>query len=113
MKKQFRVKKSTEIDAIIRKRNSYGNRFFVVYYKENDKRHFRFAISIGRKYGKAHERNLMKRRIRMIFQNLTISTNNDYVVVVKPQAKSLTYLEIKENLEKLITKTQERRTVNE
>ncbi len=107
MKKQFRVKKSKEIDAIIKNKKSYGNRFFVVYYKENDKKHFRFAISIGRKYGKAHERNLIKRQIRMIFQNLNIKSNIDYVVVVRPQAKNLKYLEIEETLKNLIKKTTE------
>lgn len=107
MKKQYRIKKSKEIDAIIKQRKSYGNRFFVVYYKESNNEHFRFAISIGKRYGNAVERNLIKRRIRMIFQNISYNLPKiDYVVVVKPLAKSLNYQEIIIELENLITKIQ-------
>lgn len=107
MKKQYRIKKSKEIDAIIRQRKNYGNKFFVIYYKENQNEHFRFAISIGKRYGNAVKRNLIKRQIRMIFQNNHKNLPKiDYVVVVKPQAKSLNYQEIMTELENLIFKTQ-------
>lgn len=109
MKKQYRIKKSKEIDAIIKERKSYGNKFFVVYYKENDHEHFRFAISIGKRYGNAVERNLIKRHIRMIFQTIYKNLPKiDYVVVVKPQAKNLNYQERMSNLQNLITKIQKK-----
>lgn len=104
MKKQFRVKKSKEIDAIIKNKTSYGNRYFVIYYKENEFNHFRFAISIGRRYGNSVKRNFIKRQIRSIFRNLTELPNTDYVVVVKPSAEKLNYQEIKISLESLISK---------
>ncbi len=107
MKKQFRVKKSKEIDAIINHRQSVGSKFFVIYYKESNKNHFRFAISIGKKYGKATQRNLIKRQIRMIFQTKKAIPSYDFVVVVRNNAKSLKFKEIKDNLENLINKTQE------
>ena len=53
MKKVYRIKKNNEIDAIIQNKKSIGDKSFVVYYKENTSAHFRFAISIGRKYGGA------------------------------------------------------------
>lgn len=112
MKKQFRVKKSKEIDAIIKKRKSCGNKFFVIYYKENDLEHFRFAISIGKKYGNSVKRNLIKRRIRAIFREFTDLPNVDYVVVVKPNAENLSFAGIKENLENLILKKQEKEKIN-
>lgn len=108
MKKQYRIKKSKEIDAVIKEKKRYGNKYFVVYYKVNEEQHFRFAISIGRKYGKAVERNKIKRQIRSVFRNLNKSFSYDYVVVVKTNAKNLNFTEIKNNLENLILKTQEK-----
>lgn len=102
MKKQFRIKKSKEIDAIIQNKQSSGNKFFVIYYKENQTNFFRFAISIGRKYGNAVKRNLIKRQIRSIFRKLKDLDHKDYVVVVKPKAANLNFLEIKTHLENLI-----------
>lgn len=112
MKKQYRIKKSTEIDAIIKKRQSYGNGFFVIYYKENCLNHFRFAISIGKKYGNSVKRNLMKRRIRSVFRELQDLLNNDFVVVVKPKAVYLKYSEIKNNIENLILKINKKEKSN-
>lgn len=104
MKKQFRIKKSKEIDAIIQNKNSYGNSFFVIYYKENQIDNFRFAISIGRKYGNAVKRNLIKRQIRSFIRNLNEFEKKDFVIIVKPKANTLSFLEIKKHLEKLIFK---------
>lgn len=104
MKKKFIIKKSNEIDAIIHNKKRYGNNFFVIYYKENKENHFRFAISIGKKYGNAVERNKIKRQIRSVFRNFKLFPNNDYVVVVKRSAKDLNFSQIEENLIKDINK---------
>lgn len=112
MKKQFRIKKSKEIDAIIKNKKSYGNSFFVIYYKENQIEHFRFAMSIGRKYGNSVKRNLIKRQIRAIIRNLRNLANVDYVIVVKPKAGNLSYQEIKTSLENLIIKVNEKERFN-
>jgi len=108
MKKQFRIKKSKEIDAIIKNRKSYGNSFFVIYNKETDSETYRFAISIGRKYGNSVKRNKIKRQIRSVFRELKNIPTLDYVVVVKPKAGILNYSVIKKNLENLISKVNEK-----
>ncbi len=113
MKKQFRIKKTKEIDATIHHRKSYGNKFFVVYYKENSFNHFRFAVSIGKKYGNAVMRNKIKRQIRMIFASIEDLPRIDYVVVVKKDADKLTYTEIERNIKNLIKKTREMEIKNE
>ncbi len=100
MKKKFRIKKTKEIDAIIKNKVRSGNKFFVIYYKENNLNHFRLAISIGRKYGIAVLRNKMKRQIRETFRTPNFK-NYDLVVVVKKEAALLTFQEIKTNLNNL------------
>ncbi|NLK12720.1 MAG: ribonuclease P protein component [Candidatus Phytoplasma sp.] len=108
MQLKYRIKKTSEIDAVFKKRNTVGNMFFVIYIKKQDEfNHFRFSLSIGKKYGKAHERNLIKRRIREVirFYKEEISTDVEFVIVIKPKARELTFAEIKENLEKLMIRS--------
>ena len=62
MKKEYRVKKGSEIESIMKKRLSTGNRYFVVYKKENhENTHFRTAISVSKKFGNAVKRNKIKK----------------------------------------------------
>ncbi|MFA5560186.1 MAG: ribonuclease P protein component [Acholeplasmataceae bacterium] len=112
MKKRYRIKKNSEIDAIFDLKQSKGNKFFVIYSTiNNQNKNFRFAISIGKKYGSAVERNLMKRRIRMIISNLKdqLDSTLDFVIVVKPIAKTLNYQEIKQYIEELLYKNGEQK----
>ena len=108
MKKKYRIKKYSEIDAIFKKKISKGDNYFGVYQSaDSDQLSFRFAMSIGKKYGNAVERNLAKRRIRMIvseFKNL-FSKDKRFLIIIKPQAKALTYQEMREKLLVLFKKS--------
>ena len=83
-----------------------GNANLVIYYSGNDQNNFRFAISIGKKYGSAVERNLCKRRIRMIISTnqSKINQRSDFVIVVKPKTNSLTFNQINEQIITLLLK---------
>lgn len=105
MKKAYRVKKGTEIEAIVKHRKSAGNQYFVVYKKENHETdHFRFAVSVPKKYGIAVKRNKVKRQIREIVAKLDIVPNVDVFVVVKKSANVLRFPDIKASIEGLIQK---------
>lgn len=114
MKKAYRIKKNNEIDAIVQNKKSVGDKQFVVYYKENTHAHFRFAISIGRKYGGAVQRNKIKRQIRIILHNQAKGiTPFDYVIVVKKDASTLSYTEIEANILKHFSKFKKAEHMNE
>ena len=110
MKKRFRIKKTSEIDALFETKKSIGNKYFGIYYNIIDNRdYFRFSLSIGKKYGNAVERNLMKRQIRSIIrenkENIPII---DFVVVIRPNSNNLKFKEISENILLLISKIKEK-----
>lgn len=105
MKKEHRVKKGSEIEMIMKDKKSVGNKFFVIYKKENhENTHFRFAISVPKKYGNAVKRNKIKRQVREIVSKIDIFPHVDIFVVVKPNANTLEFNEIKMTITKLIKK---------
>lgn len=116
MKKKYRMKKNSEIDAIFKKRQTKSDSYFAIYQSiDLNAPHFRFALSIGRKYGNAVERNLIKRRIRMIISEQKALINDDalFVIVIKPKAKELNYQEIQEKLRLLLKKSKLLENTNE
>ncbi|KXT29307.1 ribonuclease P protein component [Candidatus Phytoplasma oryzae] len=108
MKKKFILKKRKEIDLIFKLKKNVRNYFFTLYYFKNISfDHFKFALSINKKYGKSHERNLIKRRIRMIiYQNISlINSKASFVLVIKPSAKSLNFNELSQKIIYLLKKS--------
>ena len=105
MKKEYRIKKSTEIQQLIRKRNTVGNSYFILYFNENHENiNFRYALSVPKKYGNAVKRNLMKRRIREIIKVQQFKQQYDFFIVVKNKAKNLAFEEIQTLLKNLFVK---------
>ena len=105
MKKEYRIKKSDEIQKLIQKRNTVGNKYFVIYFNKNHEvNNFRYALSVPKKYGNAVKRNLMKRRLREIIKVNSFNSDYDFFIVVKPIANNLEFNQIKEMLEKLFVK---------
>ena len=104
--KEYHIKKNQEIEKIIKNKHSVGNKYFVIYSMDNlETNHYRFAISIGKKYGIAVERNLMKRRVREIIKNnMKLIGNKDYVFVIKPASKELDFTTIEKNIMYLLKK---------
>lgn len=106
MKKKFRLKTQKEISNVFLNKRRYSNKYFSLYYKDNDLNYLRFAISIGKKFGNAVKRNECKRRIRHIIRDLSKTIGNyDFVIVVRKEANELNFQQIKELITKLIQKS--------
>ncbi len=105
MKKEYRVKKSNEIEMIVNNKQSKANKYFVIYKKENhDNTHFRFAVSVSKKYGNAVERNKVKRQVREIIYKFDIIETFDVFVVVRVSSKGITFREINDSITSLVKK---------
>ena len=102
MNKKFIVRKNEEIQEIIKRSNKKYNKFFVIYCAKNSLRYNRFCISVGKKIGKAHTRNLYKRRIKDILMKNNIDSSNDYVIILRTDILGNSYQKISDELLKLL-----------
>ena len=105
MKKEFRVKKSEDIEKILNRKNSVGDSYFSVYKRETvNQPHFRFAVSVSKKFGGAVERNRIKRRVREVVKVLKFIPNVDVFIIIKSKSNTLSFQEIQTDLEKLFAR---------
>jgi ribonuclease P protein component len=104
MKKDYVVKKESEIKKVFDNKKNVRSTFFSVWYIENDLDHFRYCLTIGKKYGGAVDRILMKRRLRDCILHIQdeINPNIDFIIVIYPASHTLDYQGIKENIIKLL-----------
>ena len=105
MKKEYRVKKSSEIEKIMRIKQSKANQNFVIYKNKNhENTHFRFAVSVSKKYGNAVHRNKIKRQVREIISKMDIIDSYDLFIVVRKNAKPISFQESNESIRSLVIK---------
>lgn len=99
MKKKYRLKKSHEIATVVQKRIRVTDKHYTIYYtKRNDG--IKIAISAGKKYGNAVERNYAKRVVREILRpHLQSLPSYSFVIVVKDVSKDASFEEKKKSLE--------------
>lgn len=102
MNKKFIIRKNEEIQEIIKRSNKKYNKFFVIYCAKNSLGYNRFCISVGKKIGKAHTRNLYKRRIKDILMKNNIDSSNDYVIILRTDILGNSYQKISDELFKLL-----------
>ncbi len=112
MKKNYRIKSQQEFQSIISKQKASANKNFVLYFQPKKESHSRFGVSVGKKLGKAVDRNKWKRQLRMLLVE-SIDFDQcpvDGIVIVRKAFTSQSYEENKKSLESLLNTVYNRST---
>lgn len=105
MNKSNILKKSYEIETLLKNKESVGSKYFVIYYKKKENNDVRIAISASKKLGDAVVRNYQKRVIREILRkNLKKFEGLDLLFVIKANSLVLDYNEKENQIKYLIKK---------
>ena len=102
MNKKYIIRKNEEIQKIINNSLKLVNKYYIVYYSKNDFDHNRYCISVSKKIGKAHIRNLYKRRIKDILMKNNVNNSNDYVIILRNSILDINYNDMSRELIKLL-----------
>lgn len=105
MKAQYRIKKSDEFLATIKRGKLYKNCAYIIYLKPNTFSYIRIGISTSKKLGNAVTRNKIRRQIRsMIHELVNYEANKDIVIIVKKDYLNSDYQTNKTLLGNLLNK---------
>ena len=105
MKKEYRIKKSKEIEDVLKHKKYAANPYFSIYIKENNENHhFRYAISVNKKIGKAVVRNRIKRQVRSIISQIEIKDNIDVFIIVRSKVLDIDFNEMNKQILYLLRK---------
>lgn len=80
-----------------------ANRYMVVFCAQNNQFHRRFGFSIGKRIGKAHKRNKIKRRLKEIcrLNGNWFNDGYDYVFIARKGIEKLTFEKLADGMENL------------
>lgn len=102
MDKKHRVCKSSEFLEIMNFKRFYACPSFTLYVKPRKEVYARIGLSVGKKLGKAHVRNKIKRQVRMMCQEIySFDENFDSIILVRPGYLKENYRNNKKRLETL------------
>ncbi len=91
MNKKYIITKNEEIQEIIKVGKKINNKYFLVFYRENNYNYSRYCISVNKKIGKSNVRNKLKRQLKDILMKNKLSINKDYVIIVRNILLTLSY----------------------
>ena len=104
MKRIEMIKEHKEFTEIINNNFYSKNKFFNVYKREGKYNYPHFGIAVSKKLGNAVNRNLLKRRMRVIIDEWKkdLSNNEDYIIIMKENVKNLSFDEMKNSFHELM-----------
>lgn len=85
--KKERLKRKREIDAVLESGQKLANQYLVMIYRPNELDVSRLVVIVGRRFGKAHDRNRFKRYVREYFRLHKASWKRRIDMVVLPRKR--------------------------
>jgi ribonuclease P protein component len=107
MKNKRIIKKNFEFQRIISSKKVIKDQSFVIYFLPSEKGYLEYGISVGKKIGNAVVRNKIKRKVRILINNLLEQYGNksyQIIVIVRPQFLNRSFQVNQESLQRLIKK---------
>ncbi len=104
MKRNEMIKDRKMFNNIIRNGKFKKNKYYVIYYINNETNKTKYGIAISNKYGKAVSRNAIKRKTRAIIdcnRNL-FQKDLDYIIMIRKSCDEATSKELNESLVALL-----------
>ncbi len=107
LKKENRLTKRKEFAFVYRKGEQASCKYINLLTVPTKLKTPRFGFSVSKKIGKAHQRNLVKRRLREIIrENMPkINAKFNYVFIAKPDICDLDYNQLKDIVINLLLKS--------
>jgi len=93
VKKEYRLRRNRDFQRTFKKGRSCGHPLLVLIYRKNNQPVTRIGFSITKKFGKAVQRNRIKRQLREILrlQYHDLKQGYDLVFVVRKEARGASY----------------------
>ncbi len=103
LSREEKLRKRAEFNRLSASGKKYHTPHFIVVWAVGDFGRARLGITASRKIGNAVARNLVKRRVREFFRlNKSLFIMADYNIIAKRGADSLTFVEVRQELEKAV-----------
>lgn len=100
MEKAFRLRKNEDFQRVYRQGKPAFNRDFKILGLKKKEDQVRFGFSLTKKFGKAYQRNRMKRRLKEIVRlHLDLFPSHyDYVIIPRDHTQDLDYAQLTKSL---------------
>jgi len=102
MKKETHLTKATQYEMVFREGHSWADRLLVVKAAPNGLGLSRYGLSVGKRVGKAVNRNRVKRLLREILRLTPLQPGWDIIFIARTTAATANYAELRQSVEELL-----------
>ena len=102
MRREQRLRKSSDFATAFQEGRSFSNRLLVVRPRANGLPQNRYGFVTSRAVGKAVVRNKLRRRLREAVRSLSLADGWDVVVIGRRSAAEASYWQVRESLAALL-----------
>lgn len=106
IKKEHRLSKNRHFQFIYKRGKAQASKFLTLVYVRTKTKPFKVGFSVSKKIGKSVVRSKVKRRLRECFNLLqkNFNENFNYIFIAKKDIDTISFWEIKSEMEKLLKK---------